>query len=172
MKKVIFGEDHATEEIAKTLIPKQVCSNIYRASGISDVSRKMETIHQNSLVIAIIDNDKKNIPGYFIQDFTVCFTFKDCYFVIKCNKGGTLHYIVVLSPASDQWLRCCAEAVKITTEEYNLGTTLKEFTKVTKRTDLSDNPDFKRFIKATLKKESPAMSALQNWMLDELKKYE
>jgi len=135
------------------LIPKQLLNH---QKGITNVAKIMQNSNNlNKYYVGLIDNDKIT-PRYFDE-----FDVVESYNNITLKKSKTLnHYIIVLTPAFEQWILKCAEQAGIDATKFNLPDDPKELHKVTEKLAIGPNQNFTNFLKAIKRANPPSIVAL------------
>lgn len=121
---------------------------------------------RNRLAIGIIDRDKvqpKSLDHYEIIG-------EDSGIQIR-KKPQTRHWVLVISPAFEDWIYTNANAVGVDPANFGFNTRAI-FRSTTKRTDVGKNQQVKQLINTLKQKEAPGLAKLQSLISDLLDKGE
>jgi len=133
---------------------------IEKKGAVSKLERSMKKQLNDfhKIIIGIIDYDKgKSL--HFFEDFNLC--DKPDNIILK-HKYNSNQYIIFLKPkAIEKWLLDAAESVNIKPENFNIPSDLKQFIKITKHINISQNTDFINFIREIKKKKADPLMFLQ-----------
>ncbi len=126
---------------------------IEKKGAVSKLERSMKKQLNDfhKIIISIIDYDKgKSL--HFFEDFNFCDNPDN---IILKQKPNSNQYVIFLKPkAVERWILDAAESVNIKPEDYNIPSELKELIKITKHINISENQNFKNFIRVIKRKNA------------------
>lgn len=142
----------------------QVKSKYNHQHGFGDVSNEMEYSLENEMALGIIDEDKnKGSTSKYFLGFDLI--LQEQNLILKKHK--TLkHYLILICPEVEKWLLEDAKKTGIDPSdvEYDLPNELKGLIKISKIKDIDRNEGFKKFIKALVREQAPAITTLKKWI--------
>lgn len=112
--------------------------------GCNAVAKKMmESNLKDQFAIGVIDNDKRQHS--YMREF--CEIAHTKHIALLKHKERS-HFFVRISPAMDQFILDCANELGVNLKDYELPSTLEEFTKITKDVNVKSDKRFKSLFKA------------------------
>jgi hypothetical protein len=136
-------------------------TSIRHKKGIHKVASEISNFDDARVkLIGLVDDDKKNIPDYFI-DFQVLKEEDD---LILKHKLNTNHFLIVVNPELEAWLLKSAKMVNINPKDFSLPENPKQLHHITANVNLEDNKNFINFLKAIKKAEAKPFITLENWI--------
>lgn len=112
--------------------------------GCNAVAKNMmKTSLKDQFAIGIIDNDKRQHS--YVNEFE---ELAHSEYITLLKHKSKSHYLVLISPAMDQFIMDCAREQEINLQDYGLPTTLAEFTRITKDVKAKNDYRFKRLFEA------------------------
>jgi len=131
--------------------------------GINNVAKKMSENYKNRLAIGVIDNDKIRLHKYY-EDFAVSENKEHFRFEYKPE---TKHFAVVISPDFERCMFNIANELNVDPSKYGFKT-LKQFKRLTKSTNVADNPKVRGFLESLINKKNSPLKYVQNWITQKL----
>ncbi len=127
--------------------------------NINDVANSMLQKYNNSLAIGIVDNDKKQ-PPYFKSSFEI---LKEQDGLILKKNPEKQHYLIVISPAFEQWIFNAAHQIEINPSDYGIGN-MKYFKSITKSRKIYSNEKMKDFLNTLGQKTNSPVKLMASWI--------
>lgn len=125
----------------------------------------MQFALKNQIALGIIDEDTIKIrKARYFSEFKVIKTENS---LILQKHIQLNHYLIIISPAIENWLLQNAIISEVIPE--NLGDQLEDLKDFTKNKAIYKNQDFYNFIKKLIRKEAPGIITLKTWIEQFLK---
>ena len=93
----------------------------------NNVVKVMRTKYRDDFAVGIIDDDKHGVS--YLRKFQLIGQTKHLKFYTHLHGK---HHIITVDPAMDRFIMDCTNEIGFSLNDFNLPTTLKEFTKITK----------------------------------------
>jgi len=161
--KRIFPECNADTLLVELLLQRGKPAHY---KGNSKVAKALERLENDTILIfGIVDSDKfKNTPPY-LANFTITKEDRsgDMGLILKQMPGSQKHLIFVC-PKFEPWIWDRAAESGINPSEHGFPS-LDELYKVSKRNEIREEVNFKRFVNAVVMSDNPAIQTLRNWLV-------
>jgi hypothetical protein len=130
--------------------------------GCGDVANELKKKLQNNIALGIIDEDKNKGPAakYLLEFKSIA---EENSLFLKRHPQRN-HYLIIICPEIESWLLNNANSVGLNPIDFGLEDNLKGFKQITKIKSIDNNIGFYRFIKELIKKETPGVITLKNWI--------
>lgn len=160
--KRIFPECNA-DTLLVELILKRGRSAHYK--GTTNVSQALKKYNNNShSIIGLIDKDKfKNIPPYFSEFTEQVENLENDFGLILKKRPLENKYVIFICPAFEAWIWARATESNINQEEFGFNS-IDDLKRVSKRNELREDPNFKKFINKVVQSDNVAISKLREWL--------
>lgn len=138
----LIPECYADTALVRSLFSAEY-DTINHADGISRVAyilKKNE--NKENISIGFIDNDKKNVPTYFL-DFEIKEELDNVIF--KKHKSDNI-YIFVFKKAIETFLLSELNSIDKKASDFGFDNEIKKFSKRLKKTNVDENEDFQGLI--------------------------
>ncbi len=136
----IIPECYIDTNLVETLVCKGGCNH---QKGCNQVAKVMQEKFADRFAVGIIDADKR-CPSY-LKEFGEIASSEH----LKLFRHPTRsHFIILVHPAADGFIRSCAEVAQISMSDYELSPVLKDFTAQTKNVMSNKDVRFKRLFKS------------------------
>lgn len=136
----IIPECYIDTNLVETLAFAGGCNH---QKGCNQVAKVMQEKFAERFAVGIIDADKRR-PGY-LNEFREIASSEH----LKLYRHPARpHFILLVSPAADEFILACAEEAKVNMVEFGLSSELKEFTAQTKNVLSNKDARFKRLFKS------------------------
>lgn len=150
----IIPECYIDTNLVESLITTEGCNH---QKGCNTVVSIMQKKFDNCFALGIIDNDKRQVS--YVSEFSEIASTASLSLKKHCSKP---HYLIMISPAMDQFILKCAEELNISMEKYGYTSRLKEFTSMTKSVTSKNDSNFKKLFKAL--DSASEMIVLKKWL--------
>ena len=149
----IIPEDGAIRALVQILgIPKP-----NQSEGISVVLNKIEKQFSNRFAVGLIDDDKRK-PALF-DNYAL---LKEQYSLQLRQKPESKHFLIVLSPAIEDWLLENARLTGIDPRNFRTRQDLVEVTK--NRIKVVKDQRFRQFLNDLKQANAPGFSTISAWI--------
>ena len=148
----IIPECYVDTNLFETLVKAQACNH---QKGCNQVCKVMQEKFADRFAVGIIDADKRQ-PTYLAEFNKI----GEIGHLKVLRHRARQHYIILISPAIDQFILDCAREMNINLDDYNLPSDLQAFTRQTKNV-LSNKDNRFRSLFAALE-YAPEISTLKN----------
>ncbi len=130
--------------------------------GCGDVANQLRNKLKDKPALGIIDEDKNKGPvaKYFLEFKQIT---EETGLILKKHPQKA-HYLIMICPDIERWLLLNANSSNINPVDFDLPENLHGFKQITKTQNIDRNIGFYRFIKELLRKESPGVVTLKNWI--------
>jgi hypothetical protein len=145
-----------------TLITQSILNlKVNHAPSSGAVANTMKNNLVNKKALGIVDNDKKRVPNYFNE-----------FELVEEKKGLELkkhkekeHYLIVISPAADEWLYDAAIdlGIDLTTPPYKIKN-FKSFLQLTKSHKVAEKQNIKDLLNTLKQKKGSPFHIFKNWV--------
>ena len=118
---------------------------------------------ENAFIIGLIDSDKfKRTYGY-CNEFNIIREDKisEQGLLIKQHSNSN-KYLIFVCPAFEKWILRLAEENGVNPGDYGYDS-LKSLCDASKRNEIREDKDFKKFVNAVVMKNPPAIATLRIW---------
>ncbi len=132
--------------------------------GCGDVANQLKNTFRDRMALGIIDEDKNKGPAAkYFSEFIVVKSENNL--ILKKHKDRK-QYLILVCPEMEEWLMNDAKDVQIDPahNDYKLPIEMKGFKELTKIQDIDRNEGFKRFVKALIRQNAPAITTLKAWI--------
>lgn len=157
----IIPECYLDTNLVETLVPPQKMkgSNGYNHQhSCNKVIGIMLNGLKDDFALGIVDRDKRKLEH--TDNFKLISEKHNLELYHNPNKN---HYLI-FHPPLEQWLFNQANEVNISLEKYQLPSTLKELTKLSKRESIKTDERFKNLFKDLKENKSAGVNLLANWI--------
>lgn len=133
-------------------------SNPNHANGISTALSKVNTYFDKRFAVVIIDDDKRK-PKLFDQ---YRLTLRQEYGLQLRQKPESLHFLILISPAIEDWLLENARAIDVVFAGLE---TRKDLMRITKdELEVEKNPLFRKYLNDLKQKQAPGFKSMSGWI--------
>ena len=161
--KRIFPECNADTLLVELLLQRGAPAHY---KGISKVAKALQAVENNEiLTYGIVDSDKfKNNPPYFEQFKLIEDKSVDQGLILKQLPNSNKH-LIFICPEFEPWIWQRAADCGINPNDSNFGfVSLDVLNKVSKKNEIHEQKEFKKFVNAVVQKNPPAIVTLRNWL--------
>lgn len=138
-------------------------SNPNHANGISTALSKVNTHFDKRFAVVIIDDDKRK-PKLFDQ---YRLYLKQEHGLQLRQKPESLHFLILVSPAIEDWLLENARAVDVEGLE-----TRQALMRITKdELEVEKSPLFRKYLNDLKQKQAPGFKSMSDWIHELREKY-
>lgn len=127
--------------------------------SISEVAKTMSGKFSDRLAIGVVDDDKKNKPGYF-SEFKM---IEEKHGLILKKHPDKKHYLIFLCPAFESWIWKHANNLDIDSTRFKIRD-FDHFKNLTKSQNVHKNENVKQFLNALKQKNNSPLNTLHAWL--------
>lgn len=124
--------------------------------GVGQVNNVIEKDYKDKIAIGIVDKDKKQ-PSNFDKYKEV----EKKHGLILKKKAKSQHYLIMVTPAIDNWIESVGNAHKIKRPYKNND---REYRKQMKSMNLNRNKEIKSYFNTIKQKNPSAFKTIKNWI--------
>lgn len=156
----IVPECYADTKVAEIL--GQRSGRYNHQHGHGNVAKTMRVALKDKYALGIIDEDTIKVRK--AQYFSGFADIKIENNLVLKKHSELQQYLILICPAIEKWLIENAVAVNLLPATFGLPNQLKDFSHISKATNIDKNIAFYRFIKELIKKDAPGIITLQRWI--------
>ncbi len=133
-------------------------------NGKTEVLKALEEFDDDTrFIIGLIDSDKFKRTYNYCDEFTITREDKvtDQGLLIKQHSNSN-KYLIFVCPAFEKWILQLAEENGINPSDYGYDS-FESLCNASKRNEIREDKDFKKFVNAVIQKNPPAIATLKRW---------
>lgn len=138
---LVLPECYIDTNLIETLVPPQRMYN--HQKGCPAVAKKMKEKFSDDFALGIMDNDKRHVS--YLQEFLL---IAADHAIELYKHNSRAHYILLISPAVEQFVLDAASELGIDLSRYNVPCTLEDMKKETKQVDAKSCKKYTLLFKA------------------------
>lgn len=161
--KRIFPECNSDTLLVELIFQRGKPAHYKGNSKVAEALKKHN--NDNLVVVGVVDSDKfKNTPPYLKEFTEMVFDYSSNFGLILKKKPDSNKYIVFVCPAFEKWIWDRAIEIGINPAEFGFRS-INDLLVISKRNEIREIPDFKRFVNEVVSSGSQAVETLKQWLL-------